>query len=285
MLGVVPHLEGLRLAQEDSLGLPAMNGTGPGAAAVIDVALVGLPRISNFDDCDPLLREPGVGVRTVDRGDRLGDPDLVVLPGSKTSRADLEAARDRGLAPALRGARRRGTAVLGVCGGMQLLGRGVDDPDGVEGAPGSATGLGLLPSATRISPGKVVRRVAGEVRPLPGLLAGAAGMAVRGYEIHAGETPARRAPLRLWPEAGGAGWEDGSSSPDGWVVGTHVHGLLEEDGLRRALLGAVARRRGRRWRPGPPRPGVEAEIDRLADAVGAALDMGRIEALIGGAAW
>jgi adenosylcobyric acid synthase len=281
LLGVIPHVEGLRLAQEDSLGLAAMNGSG-GAAAAIDVALVGLPRISNFDDCDPLLREPGVGVRLVDRGDRLGDPDLVVLPGTKTSRADLEVARARGLDTALRAARRRGTAVLGICGGMQLLGRGVDDPDGADAAPGSSAGFGLLPTATRMSADKVVRRVAGEVRPLPGLLAGAAGLPVRGYEIHTGRTPARRAPLRLWPEAGGAVWEDGSTSPDGWVVGTHLHGLLDEPGLRRALLSAVARRRGRRWRPGPPGPGPEAELDRLADAVGAALDMGRLDAIIHG---
>ena len=284
LLGVVPHLEGLRLAQEDSLGLPAMNGAGPGAAAVIDVALVGLPRISNFDDCDPLLCEPGVGLRLVDRGDRLGDPDMVVLPGTKTSRADLAVARERGLAQALRGARRRGTAVLGVCGGMQLLGRGIDDPEGIDAAPGSSAGFGLLPTATRMSTGKVVRRVHGEVRRLPGLLEGASGLAVRGYEIHTGRTPARRPPLRLWPEAGGAAWDDGSSSPDGWVVGTHLHGLLEEERLRRALLGAVARRRGRRWRPGPPRPGPEAEIDRLADAVCAALDMARLGAIIGSGA-
>ena len=282
VLGVVPHLDGLHLPQEDSLGLAAMNGAGPGLAPVVDVALVGLPRISNFDDCDPLLREPGVGVRIVDRGERLGDPDLVVLPGTKTSRADLEVARERGLAAAVRGARRRGTAVLGVCGGMQLLGRGVDDPDGVDGAPGSAAGFGLLPTATRMEPGKVVRRVSGRVLPVDGLLAGAAGLTVRGYEIHAGRTPPRRPPLRLWPEAGGEAWDDGASSPDGWVVGTHVHGLLEEEGLRRALLGAVARRRGRRWRPGPPRPGAEAELDRLADAAGAALDMARIEALVEG---
>ncbi len=281
VLGVVPHVEGLHLAQEDSLGLGAMNGAGPGVPAVVDVALVGLPRISNFDDCDPLLREPGVGVRTVDRGERLGDPDLVVLPGTKTSRADLEAARESGLAAAVRGARRRGAAVLGVCGGMQLLGRGVDDPGGLDGAPGSAAGFGLLPTATTMEPGKVVRRVRGEVLPLPGLLAAAAGLPVHGYEIHTGRTPPRRAPLRLRPEAGGEAWDDGASSPDGWVVGTHVHGLLEEEGLRRALLGAVARRRGRRWRPGPPRPGAEAELDRLADATGAALDMARIAALVG----
>jgi adenosylcobyric acid synthase len=280
VLGVVPHLEGLRLAQEDSLGLPSMNGAGPGSAAVIDVALVGLPRISNFDDCDPLLREPGVAVRLVEDGDRLGDPDLVVLPGTKTSRADLDVARSHGLGRSLRGARRRGTAVLGICGGMQLLGRALDDPEGSDAAPGSSAGFGLLPTSTRMSAAKVVRRVRGEVREVPGLLEGAAGAAVRGYEIHAGRSDPRRPPLRLRPEGGGAGWDDGSTSPDGWVVGTHLHGLLEEAPLRRALLGAVARRRGRRWRPGPLRPGPEAELDRLADAVGAALDMARIGAII-----
>ena len=280
VLGVVPHLDGLRLAQEDSLGLAAMNGSGPGAAAVLDVALVGLPRISNFDDCDPLLREPGVGLRLVDRGDALGDPDLVVLPGTKTSRTDLEAARERGLATALRAARRRGTAVLGVCGGMQLLGRGIDDPEGADAAPGSTAGIGLLPSATRMSRDKLVRRVRGEVLRVPGLLEGATGLEVAGYEIHAGRTPPRRPPLRLRPEAGGEVWDDGATSPDGWVVGTHLHGLLDEAPLRRAMLGAVARRRGRRWRPGPVRPGPDVELDRLADALAAAVDMALVRAII-----
>jgi adenosylcobyric acid synthase len=280
VLGVVPHLDGLRLPQEDSLGLVAMNGAGPPVPVAIDVALVGLPRISNFDDCDPLLREPGVRVRVVDHGGALGDPDLVVLPGTKTSRTDLEVAHERGLATALRAARRRGTAVLGICGGMQLLGRGIDDPDGADAAPGSTAGIGLLPTATRMSAEKVVRRVRGEVLARPGLLEGAAGLAVAGYEIHAGRTPARRAPLRLRPDAGGGAWDDGATSPDGWVVGTHLHGLLEAAPLRRAMLGGVARRRGRRWRPGPPRPGPEAELDRLADALAAAVDTARIRAII-----
>src|SRR5258708_33237633 len=163
---------------------------------------------------------------------------------------------------------------------MRLPGRGVDDPGAIGAAAGRSGGLGLLPTAARMSTGRVVRRVHGGVGRLPGLLEGASGLAARGYESHTGRTPARRPPLRLWPEAGGAAWDDGSSSPDGWVVGTHLHGLLEEERLRRALLGAVARRRGRRWRPGPPRPGPEAQLDLLADAVSAALDMARIGAII-----
>ena len=278
LLGVVPHLEGLRLAEEDSLGLRSLAANGDGEG--IDVAVLSLPRISNFDDCDPLLREPGVGVRAVEHADRLGDPDLVVLPGSKATRADLAALRERRIDRALAAAVARGSAVLGICGGLQLLGRSLADPDGDDGAPaGRSRGLRLLPTTTRMAATKTVRRVAGEVLPVPGLLAGATGAPLRGYEIHTGVTPpAGRAPLRL--RAGDRAWDDGATSDDGWVVGTHVHGLLDEVRVRRPLLRAVAARRGRRWRPGPPVPGPEAELDRLAAAVAASVDVDRLLALV-----
>jgi adenosylcobyric acid synthase len=278
VLGVVPRVEGLRLPEEDSLGLAAAfagNG-GPGS---LDVAVIRLPRISNFDDCDALLREPGVGVRLVDHGDRLGDPDLVVLPGSKTTLADLDALRETGLDRAVVAARERGSAVLGVCGGFQLLGESLSDETGTEGGgPGAAPGLGLLPTATRMTGGKVVRPVTGSVQQRPGLLALAAGAPVRGYEIHAGRTAPHAAPIRL--ERDGIAWDDGATSEDGWVAGTHVHGLLDDAAVRRPLLQAVAARRGRAWSPGPAVPGVEAELDRLADAVCAALDMNLLRRIV-----
>ena len=278
LLGVMPHLAALRLAEEDSLGLAALSS--PGGRAAIDVAVLSLPRISNFDDCDPLLREPGVSVRAVEHGDRLGDPDLVVLPGSKASLADLAALRERRLDRALRAAAASGTAVLGICGGLQLLGRSLADPDGRDGSgPGRSRGLGLLPTSTRMAPAKTVRRVEGEVLAVPGLLGGAAGARVRGYEIHAGQTPAAATPpLRL--SAGGRSWTDGATSADGWVVGTHVHGLLDQAGVRRPMLAAVAARRGRRWRPGRPIPGPTAELDRLAAALDAAVDVDRLLQLL-----
>jgi len=278
VLGVVPRVEGLRLPEEDSLGLES-SFAGNGSAAAIDVAVIRLPRISNFDDCDALLGEPGVGVRLVDHGDRLGDPDLVVLPGSKTTRADLDAMRERGLDRAVCAARERGAAVLGICGGFQLLGALVEDGGGADqGTPGSAPGLGLLPTVTRMAAAKVVRPVTGTVLACPGLLARAEGAALRGYEIHTGRTEPSAPPLALQSE--GDRWEDGATSEDGWVVGTHVHGLLDSEAVRRPLLAAVAARRGRTWIPGPPVPGVEAELDRLADAVSAALDMNLLRRIV-----
>jgi adenosylcobyric acid synthase len=278
VLGVVPRIAGLRLPEEDSLGLESSFG-GDGSPAALDVAVVRLPRISNFDDCDALLREPGVRVRLVDSGDRLGDPDLVVLPGSKTTRADLDAMRACGLDRAVVAARERGAAVLGICGGFQLLGTVVSDAGGADqGAAGSSPGLGLLPTVTEMAAAKVVRPVTGEVLQRPGLLAGAAGASLRGYEIHAGRTAPCLPALALC--GGGERWEDGATSEDGWVVGTHVHGLLDDAAVRRPLLAAVAARRGRPWSPGPPVPGVEAELDRLGDAVSAALDMNLLRRII-----
>jgi len=281
VLGVVPHLDGLRLPEEDSLALDSGGyARGVSHAAQLDIAVLRLPRISNFDDCDALLREPGVRVRLVEHGDRLGDPDLVVLPGTKATRGDLDAMRSRELDAALLAAHAGGTAVLGICGGFQLLGERIDDPEGSDhGHPGAAPGLGLLPTCTRMSADKVVRQVRGSVQLRPGLLALAAGAAVQGYEIHAGRTGTCRAPL-LVADGGGAEHEDGATSEDGWVVGTHVHGLLDLPELRRPLLQAVAERRRRDWQPGPPVPGPDEELDRLADAVSAALDMNTLHRIV-----
>jgi adenosylcobyric acid synthase len=277
--GVVPHVDGLRLPQEDSLALDHGFSSGGAGAAALDVAVIRLPRISNFDDCDALLREPGVHVRLVDHGDRLGDPDLVVLPGSKTTRSDLDVLRGRGLDRAIVAARERATAVLGICGGFQLLGAAIEDPLGSDdGTPGASPGLGLLPTTTCMSGDKTVRAVSGRVLPRPGLFAAAHAAAVQGYEIHAGRTAPHRAPLSL--RADDHSWEDGATSDDGWVAGTHLHGLLDSDAVRRAMLQTVAERRGRRWSPGPPVPGVDAELDRLADAVAAACDMNLLHRIV-----
>jgi len=276
VLGVVPHLDGLRLPEEDSLALDRGFGSASGA---LDVAVIRLPRISNFDDCDALLREPGVHVRLVDHGDRLGDPDLVVLPGSKATRADLDAMRLRNLDRAVVAARERGSAVLGICGGFQLLGTSIADPEGSDaGSPGSCAGLGLLPTATVMAGSKTVRSTHGRVLPRPGLFALAAGAAVQGYEIHAGRTAPSQAPLRLGDN--GDTHDDGATSDDGWVAGTHLHGLLDAAEVRRPLLRAVAARRGRDWTPGPPVPGVDEDLDRLADAVQADLDINLLRRIV-----
>jgi adenosylcobyric acid synthase len=124
----------------------------------------------------------------------------------------------------------------------------------------------------------VVRAVTGHVLPQPGLFSLAAGARLRGYEIHTGRTPPQRPLVAI--DVDGGTLEDGASSEDGWVAGTHVHGLLDDDAVRRPLLQAVAARRGRTWSPGPPLPGVDAELDRLADAVLAALDMNALRRIV-----
>ncbi|HYZ03312.1 MAG TPA: cobyric acid synthase [Candidatus Binatia bacterium] len=271
VLGVVPHLEDARLPAEDSLDLGLLR-SGPGPH-VLDVAILGLERISNFDELQPLAAEPGVGVRVVTHAADLGTPDLLVLPGSKTTAQDLEDLRERGLADRVIAAREQGAAVLGICGGYQMLGRTIHDPAGVERA-GTFPGLGLLPAVTRFEDRKTTVQRRATVAPAPGLLERAAGLAVAGYEIHMGEVSGAR-PGVLDVE----GRPEGCRSEDGWVVGTGLHGLLLDAAFRRALLEAVAARRGRELPPPAP-PGPDP-FDRIADALTAALDVPRLDRIAG----
>jgi adenosylcobyric acid synthase len=271
VLGIVPHLDHVRLPAEDSLELPSLPHRS--SEAVLDLAIVRLERISNFDELQPLGLEPGVNLRLVTRGDELGQPDLVIVPGTKTTLKDLAQLRTSGLAEAIRRAREAGAAVLGICGGYQMLGRYIDDPKGVELA-GSAPGLDLLPTWTRFEPGKVTVLQQGRVLDGPGLLSHARGLEVRGYEIHAGRVRGEQLPV----------WDlgrhhEGCRSPDGWVLGTSLHGVMTNPKLRRAILEALAERRGVRLPPPalePPDP-----YDALADALEAALDLATLDRIVG----
>ncbi|MGC4000289.1 MAG: hypothetical protein QM767_23755 [Anaeromyxobacter sp.] len=231
-----------------------------------------LPRISNHDELDPLEHEPGVVLRFVERPEELAGADLVILPGSKATAADLAWLRASGLADAVMSRAGRGDLVLGICGGFQMLGRALLDPDGVEGQEPEVPGLGLLPVVTTFRREKTTARVLGALEPSALFAAGAA----RGYEIHMGEVQRLEgAPpaLRLTARNGEpCDIEDGAVSPGGAVVGTLVHGLLEDDAVRAGLL---ARLRARRGLPAPASPPVatrEEEYDRLADALAAHLD-------------
>ena len=273
-LGVLPWVHDVALDAEDSLALAGRRPRAPWPAVAdgLDVALVALPRISNFTDLDALAVEPGVGVRLVADAASLGDPDLVVLPGTKATVADLEWLRGRGLDRAVDRARRRGTVVLGVCGGYQMLGRRI--VDGVESGRGEVPGLGWLDVETTFGPGKVTRQRRGR----------ALGRRLTGYEIHhgvterrGGETPWARLDDVYAEEDEGAG-----DVIDAGVVGTNLHGLFEEDGFRAAFLAQVARRRERDFVPA----GVsfaaarQDQFDRLADLLEAHLDVDAVCRLI-----
>ncbi|HZR98350.1 MAG TPA: cobyric acid synthase [Chloroflexota bacterium] len=320
VLGVVPYLHDLRLPAEDSLSLDGRSasegrrgaaGRGDGASAAgdgprVQVAVICFPRIANFDDFGPLEAEPGVRLQYVRAPADLGVPDLVILPGSKSTLADLAWLRASGLGAALLRLHAAGVPILGICGGFQMLGTSLADPDGVEGEPGERAGLGLLPARTVFVADKSTRQVCGEVAVETGVFGCLAGLSLSGYEIHLGRTtvaappfarvgPTPPAPLPLreggasaagrlpppFPDReggpGGLGLTpDGAVSPDGLVAGTYVHGLFHNDAIRRRLVGALARRRGIVLRNGAPHADP---YDRLADAVAAHVDLARLFAL------
>jgi len=235
------------------------------------VAVVRFPRVSNATDIDALAAEPGVDVRVSADPDVVARADLVVLPGTRATVADLEWLRSRGLAEAIRARAAAGRPVLGICGGYQMLAEVIEDPDGVEShSAGTVAGLGMLPIRVRFEVEKHLGRPAGQWR----------GNAVTAYEIHHGVTS--RSP-------GGPEAEQAESFLDGWrrgsVWGTMWHGAFESDDFRRAFLAEAAAQAGVAWRAAPGTPGFAARrelmLDRLADAIEQHLDTAALAAVIG----
>ncbi len=228
---------------------PAGQGTLPGQEEILDVAVVRLPRISNFADLDPLRREPRVRLRLVDGPATLGKPDAVVLPGSKNSVADLGFLRSSGLDRAILLLAAAGVPVAGICGGYQMLGRVLSDPEGCEDAPGTVAGLGLLPAVSEFFGEKVQAVTEAELLGGRGPFAALAGVRVEGYEIRAGRTRVLEGgfPLavirRRAGRAVGAGETDGCLAADGHVFGTYLHGVFENRAFREAWLAWVRLRR------------------------------------------
>ncbi len=245
-LGLIPHFEAAaRLPREDALDLMPSGGRADGRPESMRVAVPLLPHIANFDDFDPLAAERGVTLMLLPLEQALpGDCDLVVIPGSKATIADLGALRRAGWPVDLAAHHRRGGRILGICGGLQMLGRVVADPLGIEGAPGEAEGLGLLDVTTVLAPGKHLTEVAGRTEP--------GGIPVRGYEMHLGVTtgPDCDRPFARLDD----GACDGARSADGLVGGTYLHGLFANDAFRGALLSGKASGHDH-----------EAGIDRILD--------------------
>ena len=264
-LGLVPFFPPMRgLPAEDAQDLADQTGSRRSGAGVT-IAVPMLPRIANFDDLDPLSAEPDVDLRMVPPGTPLPVCDLVILPGSKATVADLAALRAEGWDIDLAAHRRRGGRILGICGGYQMLGRVIDDPQGIEGPPGRVSGLGLLDVETVLTGTKTLAPVAGTVF--------ADQAAFTGYEMHLGRTtgPATAEPfLRL-----ADGRTDGAASADGRVCGTYVHGLFTADSARDGFLrrlGAVPSGRSHE-------AAIEATLDALAAHLEAHIDIGRLLSL------
>jgi adenosylcobyric acid synthase len=221
-----------------------------------------LSRMANFDDLDPLGQEPNVELIMLQAGQAIpGDADLVIIPGSKSTRGDLRYLRDQGWDIDLQAHVRRGGYVLGICGGYQILGRSIDDPEGVEGTAGSDAGLGLLQSDTLMTPNKVLTQVNAHHR--------ATNLEFQGYEIHIGQTTG---PDCARPFAMIEGRADGATSPDGRIIGSYLHGMFSNDAFRAAFLAQL----GIQSELGNYRQDVETTLDQLAAHLEQHVDLDQI---------
>jgi adenosylcobyric acid synthase len=263
-LGVVPWFsDATKLPAEDAAGLDSSTYATPTPHRALRIAVPRFARIANFDDLDPLAAEPDVVVEFVPPGKPLPlDADAIILPGSKATLADLAALRQEGWDIDLAAYARHGGRILGLCGGYQMLGRRVRDPDGIEGPPGDAPGLGLLDIETTLAPQKILRESAGT-------LAGC-DLRVRGYEIHMGRTTG---PDTARPLLSLDGRADGAVSADRRIAGCYLHGLFASDEFRAAWLGSL---RTDRTSSLDYDKTVDDTLDRLADHLESALDLARI---------
>lgn len=269
-LGVIPYIPKLRIASEDAVVLErgqAAEVTG------LDILVVHFPRISNFDEFDLLAAEDGVQVRYISRAEDFGTPDVVILPGTKATLADLDWLRQAGMESLIINAARQGKVVVGICGGYQMLGEKLDDPIGVEGLTGSTyNGLGLL------SVGTVFRK---EKHTYQSQMILPDGCIVDGYEIHTGETRllTETHPFGEVIQRGGeqVSIQDGARSADGKVWGTYLHDIFANDDFREQWL------RGLGWmgEVSAGRKIREQEYERLAGIVKEAVDWAEIKRIIG----
>ena len=270
VLGVVPYLK-VDIEDEDSLSTRLDAGK---TVHPLDAAILRLPHISNFTDFMPLEQHPLLGVRYVSNAHELGAPDLILLPGTKNTVDDLLWLRQCGLETALLKLAAKGTPVLGVCGGYQMLGQTLDDPTGSEsGRQQTLRGLGLLPTRTVFSEQKRRAQVKATVAAAP-----FAGAELEGYEIHTGVTEAEGEPFAHYPDGGREGCVQGN------VFGTYLHGLFDTGTLTEALAGWLCRRKGIDPSDAALIPMEEyrrQQFDILADGVRGALDMDAVYAAMG----
>ena len=274
VLGVIPYIKGLSLPDEDAVSVEvALHAAQPAATSQTDIAVLALPRIANFDDFDSLRAEPNVHIRHVDSVEKLGNPHAIIIPGTKSTMADLQWLYQTGLADAIITFADKDGEVVGICGGYQMLGQSIHDPHHVESNNDSTDGLGLLPTITTFAQTKATYQVSAKILNFASLT----DELIQGYEIHMGETQGQS----QWLEIASRNGEqvkipDGSISPNGKVWGCYLHGLFANDSFRHAWLtrlgwnGQVTSQSAR----------FAESLEKLADAVEGALDMALLEKII-----
>lgn len=284
VVGVVP-MEKIDIDDEDSLSEHLLSEEMTGG---LDVAVIRLPHISNFTDFTAFERRPGVSLRYVDRASKLGNPHLILLPGTKNTMADLRWLRNNGLEERIIRLSKDGVSVMGVCGGYQMLGGVLSDPEGVEDG-GEMAGMGLLPGQTIFREEKTRTRICGAV-----INGGLKGCPVEGYEIHMGDTRMEERDSREflpWLRLAD-GRMDGMTNRDGTVMGTYLHGIFDEGDFLTRLIEPLMERYHLNGDKAAADEGFdqmpdmkaykEAEYDKLADLVRKSLDMEKIYQIMGG---
>ncbi len=255
--GVIPYLS-VDIDDEDSL---SGRFSRTGGAKAIDIAVIRLPRISNFTDLGPLERYENVSLRYIDRVSQLGEPDMILLPGTKSTIADLLWLRQSGLEAAILKKAAAGCVIFGICGGYQMLGRTIRDPEGAEAAGVTAvSGLGLLDMDTVFQPEKVQTRKRGVFPQVPGPLSGLSGLAYEGYEIHMGRGAGEQPPVQV----------------QGNVYGSYLHGIFDAAGIADAVIAGLCRKKGLDFSSAQrfdQSTYKQQQYDALAAGVRAGLDM------------
>jgi adenosylcobyric acid synthase len=275
VLGVIPYFRDIAIAQEDSIYLDERQTTP--ANGTLDIAVIRLPHISNYDDFDP-LEGTGCNVRYVAGPSEIGNPDLLILPGTKSTIADLIYLKQQSLAPVIIKLAQSGVPIIGICGGYQMLGSSILDPEKVESKHDKIDGLGLLEITTVFNSHKTTTQVKARVAADVGLLKGVIDIDVTGYEIHMGQTQDRncRPALHvLETPQGQADYVDGAVSHNGLIFGTYIHGLFHNAEFTRRLLNRLRQLRGL---PATSASSINKQemYDKLADVIRHNLNMSRI---------
>ena len=273
VVGTVPYMD-IKVEDEDSLS----DRLTANRRGLIDIAVVRLPKISNFTDLDVFEQFPDVSVRYISEPEELRGADMVVLPGSKSTIADLTWLREKGMEKEIISLSRSGVPVFGICGGYQMLGVEVSDPEGVEGG-GKVEGLGLLPVSTVLTGSKKTEQFSGHFCNVEGLLAGLSGLEVEGYEIHMGQT----FPEGCMAQCAADFTSSGTGVCEGNVYGTYIHGIFDREGVAAAVVEALAEKKGVSLSGGDAsghREFKEREYDRLAAILRENLDMDRIYSML-----
>ncbi|MBI4777612.1 cobyric acid synthase [Candidatus Desantisbacteria bacterium] len=279
ILGVIPYFHDICIEEEDSLGLEKRKKRERGLRKEIEVVVVQLPHISNFTDFDMLSREIDVSLKYVKPGEPLGNPDMIILPGTKSTIADMNYLYTTGCAREIlsivSGA--GSTVLLGICGGFQMLGTSIIDTEHAESAVEKTNGLGLLDITTTFLPQKLTTQIKAQVYYE---LFETGGLEITGYEIHMGQTTYGNGIAPLFNIISPENRYDGAVCKDGLIMGTYIHGLFDNHGFRRVFINYLRKRKGLPSHTTTKQISKEAEYDNLAALIRENVDMERIYSML-----